>query len=172
MAAREIWWDDVVRRLNNESRGILLGAFKGDDKILTLYKSGHYKLTGFELSNKFDDDLIHIEKWHPERPVACVYFYGKKDLYYVKRFLIEETAKKTLFIPDDNTCELSVASTQFLPKVIIEYNKRLKETKDIPDKIEELNMVIEIKGLKAIGNQLTKLKVKEVSLLPTKEGEE
>ena len=83
LAAREIWWDGVVRRLNNDSRGTLLGAFKGDDKILTLYKSGHYKLTGFELSNKFDDDLIHIEKWYPNRPLACVYFYGKKDLYYV-----------------------------------------------------------------------------------------
>ena len=172
LAAREIWWDGVVRRLNNDSRGTLLGAFKGDDKILTLYKSGHYKLTGFELSNKFDDDLIHIEKWYPNRPLACVYFYGKKDLYYVKRFLVEETAKKTLFIPDDESCELTVASTQFIPRVKIEFNKRLKETKDIPDKTEELNNLIDVKGLKAMGNQLTKLKVKQVSLLPTKDGEE
>ena len=172
LAAREIWWDGVVRRLNNDSRGTLLGAFKGDDKILTLYKSGHYKLTGFELSNKFDDDLIHIEKWYPNRPLACVYFYGKKDLYYVKRFLVEETAKKTLFIPDDESCELTVASTQFIPRVKIEFNKRLKETKDVPDKTEELNNLIDVKGLKAMGNQLTKLKVKQVSLLPTKDGEE
>ena len=172
LAAREIWWDGVVRRLNNDSRGTLLGAFKGDDKILTLYKSGHYKLTGFELSNKFDDDLIHIEKWYPNRPLACVYFYGKKDLYYVKRFLVEETAKKTLFIPDDESCDLTVASTQFIPRVKIEFNKRLKETKDVPDKTEELNNLIDVKGLKAMGNQLTKLKVKQVSLLPTKDGEE
>ena len=172
LAAREIWWDGVVRRLNNDSRGTLLGAFKGDDKILTLYKSGHFKLTGFELSNKFDDDLIHIEKWYPNRPLACVYFYGKKDLYYVKRFLVEETAKKTLFIPDDESCELTVASTQFIPRVKIEFNKRLKETKDVPDKTEELNNLIDVKGLKAMGNQLTKLKVKQVSLLPTKDGEE
>ena len=172
LAAREIWWDDVVRRLNNEGRGISLGAFKGEDKILTVYKSGHYRLTGFELSNKYDEDLLFIEKWHPERPIACVYYHGDKGIYYVKRFIVEETAKKNLFIPDNSGCELTVASTQYLPKIKIEFNKRLKETKDIADKIEDLNKIIDIKGLKAMGNQLTRLKVKEIHLLPPKEGEE
>jgi topoisomerase-4 subunit A len=172
LAAREIWWDDVVRRLNNEGRGMSLGAFKGEDKILTVYKSGHYRLTGFELSNKYDEDLLFIEKWHPERPIACVYYHGDKGIYYVKRFMVEETAKKNLFIPDNSGCELTVASTQYLPKIKIEFNKRLKETKDIADKIEDLNKIIDIKGLKAMGNQLTRLKVKEIHLLPPKEGEE
>ena len=63
LAARKIWWDEVVSRLNNEQRGKLLGSFKGDDKILTVYKSGKYLISGFELSNKFDDDLIYIGKW-------------------------------------------------------------------------------------------------------------
>ncbi len=172
LAAREIWWDDVVRRLNNEGRGISLGAFKGEDKILTVYRSGHYRLSGFELSNKFDEDLLFIEKWHSERPIACVYYHGGKGIYYVKRFMVEETSKKNLFIPDSNGCELTIASTQYLPKIKIEFNKRLKETKDIPDKTEELNKVIDIKGLKAMGNQLTRLKVKEIHLLPQKEGED
>ena len=86
LAARQIWWDEVVSRLNNEERGKSLGSFKGDDKILTIYKSGHYLISGFELSNKFDDDLIHIEKWHPSRPVASVYWNPSKELYFVKRF--------------------------------------------------------------------------------------
>ena len=172
LAAREIWWDSVVRRLNNDARGSSLGKFKGDDKILTIYSTGHFKLSGFELSNKFDDDLIHIEKWHPSRPLACVYYNGKKDIYYVKRFLIESTTKKVLFIPDDDKNELIVASTQYLPKVKIEFNKRLKETKDLPDKTEELNALIDVKGLKAQGNQLTKLKVKTISLIPTLDGED
>ena len=96
----------------------------------------------------------------------------KKDIYYVKRFLIESTTKKVLFIPDDDKSELIVASTQYLPKVKIEFNKRLKETKDLPDKTEELNALIDVKGLKAQGNQLTKLKVKTISLLPTLDGED
>lgn len=171
LAAREIWWDDVVRRLNNEGRGKSLGTFKGEDKILTIYESGHFKLSGFELTNKFDDDLLQIEKWHPNRPLACVYFNGDKDIHFVKRFLIESTTKKMLFIPENSKSQLTIASTQFLPKIKIEFNKRLKETKDLLDKVEDLNNLIDIKGMKAQGNQLTRLKVKDVTLLPEVDGE-
>ncbi len=163
LAARQIWWDEVVSRLNNEERGKSLGSFKGDDKILTIYKSGHYLISGFELSNKFDDDLIHIEKWHPSRPVAAVYWNPSKELYFVKRFLIEVTTKKYLFI--DESCELVIATVDYQPKVKISFNKRLKETKDLNDKIVNINNIIDVKGDKAKGNQLTRLKVKEITLM-------
>tara|TARA_Y100000991_G_scaffold21854_1_gene14049 strand:- start:365 stop:2929 length:2565 start_codon:yes stop_codon:yes gene_type:complete len=163
LAARQIWWDEVVSRLNNEERGKSLGSFKGDDKILTIYKSGHYLISGFELSNKFDDDLIHIEKWHPSRPVASVYWNPSKELYFVKRFLIEVTTKKYLFI--DESCELVIATVDYQPKVKISFNKRLKETKDLNDKIVNINNIVDVKGDKAKGNQLTRLKVKEITLM-------
>ena len=163
LAARQIWWDEVVSRLNNEQRGKSLGSFKGDDKILTIYKSGHYLISGFELSSKFDDDLIHIEKWHPSRPVASVYWNPSKELYFVKRFLIEVTTKKYMFI--DESCELTLATVNYQPKVKISFNKRLKETKDLNDKIVDINKVVDVKGDKAKGNQLTRLKVKEIILM-------
>jgi topoisomerase IV subunit A len=172
LAARKIWWDDVVCRLNNDERGKHLGSFKGDDKILSIYKSGHYLISGFELSNRFSDDLIHIEKYHPNRPIACVYWNSEKELFYVKRFNIENLTKKHLFIPEESGTELVVASTQHLPKVSVTFNKRLKETKDLDDKVYALNDMIDIKGVKAQGNQLSKLKIKDISLLPTKEGED
>ena len=167
LAARQIWWDEVVSRLNNEERGKSLGSFKGDDKILTIYKSGHYLISGFELSNKFDDDLIHIEKWHPSRPVASVYWNPSKELYFVKRFLIEVTTKKYLFI--DESCELVIATVDYQPKVKISFNKRLKETKDLNDKIVNINNIVDVKGDKAKGNQLTRLKVKEITLMDVME---
>ena len=167
LAARQIWWDEVVSRLNNEERGKSLGSFKGDDKILTIYKSGHYLISGFELSNKFDDDLIHIEKWHPSRPVASVYWNPSKELYFVKRFLIEVTTKKYLFI--DESCELVIATVDYQPKVKISFNKRLKETKDLNDKIVDINNIVDVKGDKAKGNQLTRLKVKEITLMDVDE---
>ncbi len=157
----------MVSRLNNEERGKSLGSFKGDDKILTIYKSGHYLISGFELSNKFDDDLIHIEKWHPSRPVASVYWNPSKELYFVKRFLIEVTTKKYLFI--DESCELIIATVDYQPKVKISFNKRLKETKDLNDKIVDINNIVDVKGDKAKGNQLTRLKVKEITLMDVDE---
>ena len=170
LAARKIWWDEVVLRLNNDQRGKLLGSFKGEDKILTIYKSGKYLISGFELSNKFNDDLILIEKWHPSRALACVYWNPSKELYFVKRFLVEVTTKSYSFI--DENCELVLISVDYMPKVKISFNKRLKETKDLEDKIVSLNEIIDVKGDKAQGNQLTKLKVKDVTLVDVIPGED
>ncbi len=165
LAARKIWFDPTVSRLNVDSRGDFLGAFKGDDKILSLYASGAYRLTNFDISNHFDDDLIHVEKWHPDHPLSVVYFDGDKQLHYVKRFVVEtKSDKKVSFISEHENSKLDVVSTSYEPIIKIIYNKRLKETKDLPDKEINLAEFIDVKGMKSLGNQLTKLKVKEIQL--------
>src|SRR5690606_18403940 len=120
LAARKIWWDDVVKRLNVDERGKFLGAFKGEDKILTIYDSGELRLTNFDLALKFEDNLIHIEKWHPERPIAAVYYDPEKELHFVKRFLVEvKSDKKTSFISEEEGAYLDVVSTAYEPKIKI-----------------------------------------------------
>lgn len=173
LAARKIWFDTVVHRLNDEKRGKFLGSFKGEDKILTLYKNGEYRLSGFDLLTYFDDDMVHIEKWHPDRPITAVYYDGEKELHYVKRFLCEVTSdKRVSFISESEGSHLDVVTTAYKPKVRIVFNKLLKATKNLPDKVEELDEFIDVKGMKAQGNQLTKLKVKEVLLEHSIEGDE
>ena len=173
LAARKIWFDTVVGRLNDEERGKFLGSFKGEDKILTLYKTGEYRLTNFDLSNHFDEDMIHIEKWHPDRAISAVYFDAEKELHFVKRFLCEITSdKKVSFIGEAEGSYMDVVSTAYKPIAKIIYNKLLKETKNLPDNEIEIAEFIDVKGMKAQGNQLTKLKVKEVVLTHSIEGEE
>ena len=173
LAARKIWFDTVVGRLNDEGRGKFLGSFKGEDRILTLYKSGDYRLSSFDLSNHFDEDMMHIEKWHPDRPISTVYYDAEKDLHYVKRFLCEVTTdKKVSFISEGEGSYMDVVSTAYRPNVRIVYNKLLKETKNLPDNEVNIADFIEVKGMKAQGNQLTKLKVKEIVLTHEIEGEE
>ena len=170
LAARKIWYDPIVGRLNDEGRGNYLGAFKGEDRILTLYKTGEYRLSNFDLSNHFDEDMIHIEKWHPHRAISAVYFDADKELHYVKRFQCEVTAdKKVLFISEAEGSYLDVVTTAYQPKVRIVYNKLLKETKNLPDNIVNIADFIDVKGLKAQGNQLTKLKIKEIVIEPQEE---
>ncbi len=165
LAARKIWYDDIVGRLNDDGRGKFLGQFKGNDKILTIYRSGEYRLSGFDLANHFDEDMIHIEKWNPEHPISAVYYDAEKDLYFVKRFLCEVTMdKKVMFISETEGSLLSVVSTAYRPKARVVYNKLLKATKNLPDTLIDLADFIDVKGMKAQGNQLTKLKVKEVLL--------
>jgi len=173
LAARKIWYDTVVGRLNDEKRGKFLGDFKGNDRILTLYKSGEYRLSTFDLSTHFDDDMIHIEKWHPERPITTVYYDPEKDMHYCKRFVCEVTMdKKVLFISETEGSQMDLVSTAYQPKARIVYNKLLKATKNLPDTEVNLADFIEVKGLKSQGNQMTKLKVKEIILDHSIEGEE
>ena len=165
LAARKIWYDGIVGRLNDEERGQFLGEFKGDDKLLSLYADGSYKLGGFDLSTRFDEDIIHLEKWVPGRAISAVYYDGQKELHYVKRFECEVNNKKRiLFISETEGSTLDVVSTAFKPEIKIIYNKHLKATKNLPDTIIDLSTFIDVKGMKAQGNQLTKLKVKEVML--------
>lgn len=173
LAARKIWYDDVVSRLNDDERGKYLGAFKGDDKILTLYKTGEYRLSNFDLSNHFDEDMIHIEKWHPDRPISAIYYDAEKEIHYLKRFLCEVTTdKKVSFISESEGSHLDIVSTAYKPKARVVFNKLLKETKNLPDTLLDIEELIDIKGMKAQGNQVTKLKVKEIVLEHPIEGDE
>lgn len=173
LAARKVWYDDVVQRLNDEGRGRLLGAFQGDDRILTVYEDGTYKLTKFNLDQRFDDGMKIIAKWNPKQPLAVVYWDGKKQLYYVKRFVAEPPFdKKVLFISEAEGSNLTTVQFGVNPRVKIVYSKRYKETKHLPDKELVLNDLIDVKGLKAAGNQVTKLAVKDILELPPLEGEE
>ncbi len=165
LAARKIWYDTVVGRLNDEGRGKFLGSFKGEDRILTLYKNGDYRLSSFDLATHFDEDMIHIEKWIQDRPISAVYYDGEKELHYVKRFMCEVTQdKRVCFISEAQGSYLDVVSTAYRPEAKIIFNKLLKETKNLPDQTLNLADLIEVKGLKAQGNQMTKLKVKEIIL--------
>ena len=165
LAARKIWYDQTVTRLNDEERGAFIGDFKGDDKILSIYSNGEYRLSSFDLSTRFDEDIVHIEKWSPKHAISAVYYDGAKSQNYVKRFLCEVTSDKRVnFISDSKGSFMSAFSTAYQPEVTVVFNKQLKETKNLPDKIIQLHDFIEVKGMKAQGNQLTKYKVKEVLL--------
>jgi topoisomerase-4 subunit A len=165
LAARKIWYDDVVGRLNDEGRGRFLGDFKGDDRILTLYRNGEYRLSSFDLSNHFDEDMVHLEKWNPHRPISCVYFDAEKEINFVKRFACEVMSdKRVSFISESEGSYLQVVSTAYRPEIRIVFNKQLKETKNLPDQVLNLADLIDVKGMKAQGNQVTKMKVKEILL--------
>lgn len=164
LSARKIWFDDTVQRINTEGRGELLGEFKAEDKILTITQSGHYKLTGTNISTHFEQDLIIIEKWIPNKPVTLVYFDGEKEDFYVKRFLIESTDKKVLFISDHEKSYLELVSTDFNTVIDIAFVKpRGKDPK--PNEVINLKEFISVKGYKALGNKLSYDKVKSVDRL-------
>jgi topoisomerase-4 subunit A len=171
LSARKIWFDETVSQFNSDERGNLLGEFKGEDKILHISSSGHYRLTGFDVSTKVDDDYLILEKWNPHKPITAVYWDGEKEQFFVKRFLIEPTAKKMGFITEHESSHLELVSSDWRPVINVSFDKRSNDRED-----EEFNMeeFISIKSFKALGNRLTKFKVKSIDLgksLPYEEPE-
>ncbi|WP_394748715.1 DNA gyrase/topoisomerase IV subunit A [Spongiimicrobium salis] len=171
---RKIWFDDVVRRLNVDGRGEPLGDFRGDDLLLVVTQKGVAKTLTPDLSTHFDDDMIVLEKWNPKKPLSAIYYEGEKERYYVKRFVIEVGGKEESFISEHPKSYLELISTDWRPVAEIVFSKvRGKDQK--PNQNVDIEEFISIKGIKALGNQLTSEKIKNVNALeplPYEEPEE
>lgn len=164
LGARDIWFDESIRRLNTEGRGRLLGAFSGDDKILTIMQSGQYKLFNFDITNHFDEDMVIIEKFDARKPVSVIYFNGEKEFYYLKRFQVEVTDKKTDFIGEEAGSKLIQVSTEWLPRFLVVFDEKINN-RAIDDEVINASEFIEVKSPKAKGKRLTTLSVKKIRLL-------
>ncbi|WP_409417025.1 DNA gyrase/topoisomerase IV subunit A [Flavobacterium sp. PS2] len=160
---RKVWFDDTVKRLNVDARGELLGEFKPSDKILIISQTGKLKVIIPELSTHFDEDMIVLEKWNPKKPISAIYFDGEKERYYIKRFLIETENKEECFITEHPNSQLEIVATDYRPVVELVFTKVKGVQKD--NLYVDIEDFIAVKGFKALGNQLTSDKIKQVNLL-------
>jgi topoisomerase IV subunit A len=172
LGGREIYYDEVIGRLNTESRGRYLGSFNTEDTILVLYKDGSYELTSFDLTNHYDvANLEVIEKFDPERAITAIHYDGESKTHFVKRFRIETrtTGKRFSYLNDSKGSKLVGVTTQTEPMAEIRFQKDKKG-----DKLEEvLNLAafIDVKGWKAMGNKLNYFKIHGIQILQAEAGE-
>ena len=161
---RKIWFDDTIQRLNVDGRGELVGEFRGEDRILVVTQSGIAKTIIPEITAHFEEDMIVLEKWIPNKPISAIYFDGEKEKHYVKRFLIENENREDVFISEHASSILEIVSTDWRPVARIAFAKdRGKERRE--DQIVDFEQFINIKGVSALGNQLTKFKVNQIDLM-------
>jgi topoisomerase-4 subunit A len=162
-----IYYDAVIGRLNTDQRGRLIGNFLGEDRIIVCYKTGDYELTTFELTNRFEAaEVVLIEKFNPQNVVSAVYYDGGSKTFFVKRFQIETTTinKKFNFITEHKQSYLKLVSTEKQPQIAATLLKGKEE-----EQMEyDLDMLIDVKGWKAIGNKLSNYPIKDLSLLQSK----
>ena len=166
---RKIWFDNTVQRLNVDERGELLGEFTAEDRLLIISQKGITKTIIPNLTTHFDNDMIVLEKWDPNKPISAVYFEGEKQRYYVKRFMIDNPNKEEKFITDHPNTQLQIIAVDHRPVAEIIFSKRSLE-----NRILDFEDFIAIKGIKSLGNQLTTDKIKDINLLdslPYKEPE-
>jgi topoisomerase-4 subunit A len=160
---RKVWYDETVQRLNVDARGELLGEFRPNDKILIISQSGKLKVITPELSTHFDEDMVVLEKWIPKKPISAIYFDGEKERYYIKRFLVETENKEESFITENPNSQLEIVSTEYRPVAELIFTKVKGVQKE--NMIVDIEAFIAVKGFKALGNQLTTDKLKQVNLL-------
>ncbi|MBC8487877.1 MAG: DNA gyrase/topoisomerase IV subunit A [Bacteroidetes bacterium] len=167
LGARDIWYDDTVKRLNTDERGNYLGAFKSNERILTIQQSGYYKLMTYDLSNHFEEDMILIEKFNPKKIISVIYYEAAVEKFYLKRFQIETNNninKKNDFIGEHPENYLVGISENLLPQLKIIFDAKANN-KEIPDKVINVEEFIGVKSPKAKGKRITTNAIKKIEFI-------
>jgi topoisomerase-4 subunit A len=162
LGGRKIWFDDSVFRLNVDGRGIYLGEFSADDKILVITKNGFFRLTGFDLSNHFEENILVIEKYRSGKVYSAVYWEAEQKYYYLKRFMIEESEKPLCFINEHPESRLVSITEVEYPRFEIHFGGKHKNR---DAEIIEVAEFIGVKSYKAKGKRLTSFTVENIQLL-------
>jgi len=160
----DIFYDPSIGRLNTDQRGKKIGNFLGEDRIVVFYKNGDYELTTFELTNRYEaGNVLLIEKFDPEKVLSAIYYDGGSKTFFVKRFLIETTTinKKFNIISDHKQSYLKLVSTEKQPQV----KALLLKGREQEEQEYDLDMLIDVKGWKAIGNKLSSHQILEINLI-------
>ena len=160
---RKVWFDDTVQRLNVDGRGELLGEFRPNDRLLIINQSGKLKTIIPELTTHFDEDIVVMEKWNPMKPISAIYYDGEKERYFLKRFLVENENKEEVFITEHEKSNLEIVTTDWRPIAELVFHKVKGMQKD--NQTINIEDFIAIKGIKALGNQISTDKRKQVNVL-------
>ncbi|RRN77654.1 DNA gyrase/topoisomerase IV subunit A, partial [Pseudoxanthomonas sp. SGD-10] len=172
LAGRKIWYDDVVKRLNENGHGKFLGEFQAEDKILCVFIDGSYELSSFDLTNHFDDKMVRIEKFNPEKIFSAIHIDGKSKNYYIKRFKFEDLSigKRNSFINEEPGSKMLILTGSTNPIVKLEVLKG--KTQIFEESEVNLSELIDVKGIKAQGNRLSPHDIQNVVLLTEEKEDE
>jgi topoisomerase-4 subunit A len=166
LSGLDLWFDEASGRLNKDKRGKYVGKFDGDDQIIAITKSGAYKITSYELSNRYEPEkTILVQKYNPKKVVTAVYLDGESKQYFVKRFLIETNTldKEFGFISEGIGSRLDYASTSDSPEIEMDLVKGKGKEKET--EVVSLEEIVDVKGWKALGNRLSQYKVTKIKSL-------
>ena len=159
LGGRKIWFDDAVFRLNVDGRGLFLGEFGAEDKILVITKNGFFRIAGFDLSNHFEDNILIIEKFRPGKVYSAIYWDAEQKFYYLKRFILEESEKQQCFINDNPESKLISLTEVEYPRFEIYFGGKHKSREN---EIIEVAEFIGVKSYKAKGKRMTSYMVENI----------
>ena len=170
LGGRQVWFDRDVLRLNYDGRGELLGTFQGDDLILVTTKNGEYYTTNYSDTNHYDDDLLHIEKFDPDKIWTLALNDASQGYPYLKRFKFEPSAKRQRFVGADEKSTVILMTDTRYPRLKVTFGGA--DAVRTPLEIEAEDF-IGVKSLKAKGKRISNYTIESVEELePTRVEEE
>ena len=173
IGGKNIWYDADIQKLNEDGRGILLGEFEGQDKVLAIFKGGTYYTTSFDLSNRYQGDVLKVEKFDPDRTYTVLYWDGSAKAFYIKRFSFTESDNSPLsFISDNKGSYLVDISEDAHPRFEVIFGGKYSHREPEDYLAEEF---IAKKGLAAKGKKCHSYDLKAVKFiepLPEEEPED
>ena len=163
IGGKPIWFDPDINRLNEDSHGEYLGEFHSNDLILAVLKDGSFYTTNYDLSNRYQGDILKVEKLDTQKTYSAIYFDGESQTYYLKRFSFEPSANAaSLFISEYQGSKLIEISTDPYPQVLVQFGgkheKRASETIDVEEFIGK-------KGFRAKGKRVTTFEVASITFI-------
>ena len=161
IGGKSIWFDTDVQRLNEDGRGMLLGEFSGNDKIIAVFKNGTYYTTSYDLSNRYQGDLLLIEKYDENKVYAALYYDGEN--FYIKRFSFPPSDNSPAsFIADNRGAYLADFSADKHPQFMVTFTGRQEHRE--PEKFDAEEFIAK-KGITAKGNRCHRYDVLKVEFI-------
>ena len=161
IGGKSIWFDTDVQRLNEDGRGMLLGEFSGNDKIIAVFKNGTYYTTSYDLSNRYQGDLLLIEKYDENKVYAALYYDGEN--FYIKRFSFPPSDNSPAsFIADNKGAYLADFSADKHPQFMVTFTGRQEHRE--PEKFDAEEFIAK-KGITAKGNRCHRYDILKVEFI-------
>ncbi|MBR5483979.1 MAG: DNA gyrase/topoisomerase IV subunit A [Alistipes sp.] len=168
LGGQNIWFDEDVRRLNTDGRGVLLGEFKGEDKLVVWTSKNQYYITGFNVDQHFPDETVRVERYVADKVYSLCYFDKEQNYYYMKRFQLEMSEKMLSFLEEDNSM-VFVAITDKQGATLVVTYKGAQATRPA-DEID-VDSFIGLKSHRAKGKRITTYDVDTLQFIEPEEPE-
>ena len=168
LGGQNIWYDEDVRRLNTDGRGMLLGEFKGEDKIVVWTAKNQYYITGFDVQQHFPDDTIRVERYIADRVYALCYYDGEQNYYYMKRFQLEASDKIQFFLEEGAPMRFEAITYRKGAELEITFGGQHEQR---PVEMVDVDEFITVKSHRAKGKRLTTYEVASLRFIEPEEPE-
>ena len=128
-----------------------------------MIKNGNFYTTSFDLSNRYQGDIIMIEKLDPDAVYSVAYYDKESKFYYLKRFSFEiSDNKEQCFISEAPGSRMCDICRDTFPRLEVTFKGKNADRE--PEVIDVAEFIAK-KGFKAKGRRISTLDVAKVTFV-------